>query len=100
MKKGKRVSIKDPSITGSEMTNCTLIDADGNTLTDKEGKILVSLDFTEVSKSARESRIIGFELKSDIPYDTPQIMCGVSGIYSRLADIEYKLRKETKNGRS
>lgn len=100
MKKGKRVSIKDPAITGSEMTNCTLIDADGNTLTDKGGKILVSLDFTEVAKSARESRIIGFELKSDIPYDTPQIMCGVSGIYSRLADIEHKLRKENKNGRS
>lgn len=40
------------------------------------------------------------EEKSDIPYDTPQIMCGVSGIYSRLADIEHKLRKENKNGRS
>lgn len=100
IKKGARIAIKDPAIAGSEMINCTLIDIDGNTLTDKEGKVLVSMDYTEESKSARESRIIGFELKSDITYDTPQIMCGVSGIYSRLADIEHKLRKESNNGRS
>ena len=41
----------------------------------------------------RASRVIGFTHPLDIPYDHPQIVCGVSGIYSRLADIENKLRK-------
>ena len=45
----------------------------------------------------RQSRVIGYEYPLDIPYDHPKVTVGVSGIYSRLADIENKLRK-TSNG--
>lgn len=43
----------------------------------------------------RISRVIGYEHPLDIPYDHPSITIGVSGMYSRLADIENKLRKQT-----
>lgn len=46
----------------------------------------------------RMSRVIGFTHPLDIPYDHPTIKVGVSGIYSRLADIENKLRKTKNNG--
>lgn len=46
----------------------------------------------------RMSRVIGFTHPLDIPYDHPTIKVGVSGIYSRLADIENKLRKQKNNG--
>lgn len=45
----------------------------------------------------RISRVIGFTRPLDILYDHPTIKVGVSGVYSRLADIENKLRKN-KNG--
>lgn len=46
----------------------------------------------------RISRVIGYTHPLDIIYDHPTIKVGVSGIYSRLADIENKLRKQKKNG--
>lgn len=46
----------------------------------------------------RISRVIGYTYPLDIPYDHPTIKVGVSGIYSRLADIENKLRKSKNNG--
>lgn len=37
------------------------------------------------------SRVIGFEKKLDIPYDTPVYTIGESSAYSRLGEMEYKL---------
>lgn len=51
----------------------------------------------EAEVSYRISRVIGFTRPLDILYDHPTIKVGVSGVYSRLADIENKLRKN-KNG--
>lgn len=42
-------------------------------------------------ENGRISRVIGFEKKLDIPYDSPVYTIGESAIYSRLGDIEHKL---------
>ena len=38
----------------------------------------------------RTERVIGYELKLDIPYDSPKIMVGETARYSRLSEIEKK----------
>ena len=42
-------------------------------------------------KNGRISRVIGFEKKLDIPYDSPVYTIGESAAYSRLGELEQKL---------
>jgi hypothetical protein len=42
-------------------------------------------------KNGRESRVLGFEKKLDIPYDSPSYTVGESAAYSRLGELERKL---------
>ena len=57
-------------------------------------------------EEGRQSRIIGWELKLDIPYDSPQYTVGESAQYSRITGLEekvdtiiYKGQQLTGNGR-
>lgn len=42
-------------------------------------------------ENGRESRVLGFEKKLDIPYDSPSYTVGESTAYSRLGELERKL---------
>lgn len=42
-------------------------------------------------ENGRISRVIGFEKKLDIPYDSPVYTIGESAVYSRLGELEQKL---------
>ena len=49
-------------------------------------------------KHYRNSRIIGMEIKIDIPYDSPQYIVGEKASYSRLGQLEDKVDSITING--
>lgn len=42
-------------------------------------------------KNGRVSRVIGFEKKLDIPYDSPTYIIGESSAYSRIGELEEKI---------
>lgn len=46
----------------------------------------------------RLSRVIGFELNLDIPYDTPTYLVGEKSAYSRLANVENDIKEIQMNG--
>lgn len=46
-------------------------------------------------KNGRLSRVIGFEIKLDLPYDSPQYTIGESTPYSRISDIETQVEELT-----
>lgn len=46
----------------------------------------------------RISRVIGFELNLDIPYDTPTYIVGEKSEYSRLANVENEIKEIQMNG--
>ena len=77
--------------------NCTLMSDYAVTLFDDEDNIgikigdRVNLVNPGVFANGRKSRIIGFDIKLDIPYDSPQLICGESGQYSLLADYANKI---------
>lgn len=48
------------------------------------------------NKKPYESRIIGFEEKLDIPYDSPKYIIGESNYYSTIASIESKIDEVNK----
>lgn len=48
--------------------------------------------------NGRSSRIIGYEIKLDIPYDTPEYIVGEAVTYSRTKDMESKIDSLTYNG--
>lgn len=48
----------------------------------------------------RNSRIIGFDIKLDIPYDEPEYIVGEKASYSRLGQLEDKINSITVNGGS
>ena len=48
----------------------------------------------------RLSRVIGFEIKLDLPYDSPQYTIGESTAYSRISDIEGKVEELTFKGQT
>lgn len=48
--------------------------------------------------NGRSSRIIGYEIKLDIPYDTPEYIVGEAATYSRTKDMESKIDSLTYNG--
>ena len=46
----------------------------------------------------RSSRIIGYEIKLDIPYDTPKYIVGEATAYSRMKDMQGQIDAITYNG--
>lgn len=50
-------------------------------------------------KHFRSSRIIGMEIKLDIPYDSPTYIVGEKASYSRLGQLEDKVESITVNGK-
>ena len=50
--------------------------------------------YHEALKDTKETRIIGYEYKLDIPYDTPHITVGETEAYSRLKQLEKKITKK------
>lgn len=72
--------------------------AEGNTpktygLLDLGAKVTISN--AALPNGSKTSRIIGYEYKLDIPYDTPTYVIGETDAYSRLKLIEKKLTKLT-----
>lgn len=62
---------------------------------------LIDLMFSDTDangKHYRNSRIIGMEIKLDIPYDSPQYIVGEKAAYSRLGKLEEKVDSITVNG--
>ena len=49
-------------------------------------------------KDGRSSRIIGYEIKLDIPYDTPEYTVGEAAAYSRYKDMQGQIDSLTFNG--
>lgn len=49
-------------------------------------------------QNGRSSRIIGFEMKLDIPYDTPKYTVGEAQVYSHFKDLQGKVDSLTYNG--
>lgn len=82
-----------------ETYNCTLkfsdfFDDEGNALTmyDLGQRVrLHNAAFFEGDGHTRESRVIGFEINLDIPYDSPVYIVGESATKSRLGELESKL---------
>ena len=58
----------------------------------------VKLINTTLFSDGRSSRIIGFEIKLDVPYDTPEYIIGEAAAYSRTKDMEQKIESLTFNG--
>lgn len=63
-------------------------------------KLINSLfsDTDKDGKHYRNSRIIGIEIKLDIPYDNPTYIVGEKAAYSRLGQLEDKVNSITVNG--
>lgn len=55
-------------------------------------------DTDKDGKHYRSSRIIGIEIKLDIPYDSPTYIVGEKAAYSRLGQLEDKVNSITVNG--
>lgn len=55
-------------------------------------------DTDKNGKHYRNSRIIGIEVKLDIPYDSPTYIVGEKAAYSRLGQLEDKVNSITVNG--
>ena len=51
-------------------------------------------------KGGRLSRVIGFEIKLDLPHDSPQYTIGESAAYSRISDIETQVEELTFKGQT
>ncbi len=69
-----------------------LYDAAGNPLYDAEGRPL-SINYSRDRIDYVLSRIIGYETKLDVPYDSPMYIVGESQAYSRLATMEKQITK-------
>lgn len=55
----------------------------------------VTIDHAALPGGSKTSRVIGYEYKLDIPYDTPTYIIGETEAYSRLKQIEKELTKLT-----
>lgn len=58
----------------------------------------VKLNNIAYFENGRSSRIIGYEIKLDIPYDTPEYTVGEASAYSRSKDMQSQLNAITYNG--
>lgn len=48
----------------------------------------------------RDSRVIGYEIKLDIPWDSPQYIIGEKPSYSKIGDLAQRVSELTYNGKS
>lgn len=107
---------------GYDWDEVHLIDSNGNDLIDNEGKELwsrigregwglvnnlpnttkfllppegtpVEVHHEALTGGKKESRVIGYELKLDIPYDTPVYEIGETEAYSRIKQMEREIQK-------
>ncbi|MBR1526837.1 MAG: hypothetical protein IJ640_09305 [Prevotella sp.] len=69
-----------------------------NTYTHYDMGQRVKLDHPVYFEDGRSSRIIGYDIKLDIPYDEPQYIVGESTAYSRTADMQSQIDALTFNG--
>lgn len=53
----------------------------------------VTVEHAALSDGSKTSRVIGYELKLDIPYDSPVYEVGETEAYSRIKQLERKLQK-------
>ena len=60
----------------------------------------VNLSCESYFSGLRKSRIIGYEINLDIPYDTSSFVCGESIEYSRIKAIEAKISETSVTGAS
>lgn len=60
----------------------------------------INLVDTAFFENGRQSRVIGFEIKLDIPWDTPTYIIGESLPYSRIGEIEDKIDSLTYKGQT
>lgn len=58
------------------------------------------VDVDSDGKHYRNSRVIGFDIKLDIPYDDPEYIIGEKASYSRLGQLESTVDSITVNGKS
>lgn len=56
-----------------------------------------SLKDKDNQTQTKESRVIGYQMKLDIPYDSPVLTIGETEAYSRLKALERALNGETRN---
>jgi hypothetical protein len=54
---------------------------------------MVVINNDALPNGGKQSRIIGYEYKLDIPYDTPTYTVGDTEAYSRLKQIEKQLQR-------
>lgn len=78
--------------------NCQMVSKecfseDGNEYTIYQLGQKVRLLHSAFKNGFKESRIIGIELKLDMPYDTPKYIVGETDAYSRLKQIEKEITK-------
>ena len=52
----------------------------------------VTVEYEALSGGSKTSRVIGYELKLDVPYDTPVYEIGETDAYSRIKQMERKLQ--------
>lgn len=83
--------------------NCVISSYDASGYDDKNGILNTSLAIDMKAgqkvnlinkayfKNGRVSRVIGFEKKLDIPYDSPAYIIGESSAYSRIGELEEKI---------
>lgn len=55
----------------------------------------VRINHASLKTGKKESRIIGYEYKLDIPYDTPKYIVGETEAYSRIKKLEKEITKIT-----
>lgn len=55
----------------------------------------VRINHASLKDGKKESRIIGYEYKLDIPYDTPKYIVGETEAYSRIKKLEKEITKIT-----
>lgn len=84
----KGIAIRtDDSVSGLDESNKNIF---------KIGQRVKLLNAAFFENGYRDSRIIGYERKMDIPYDSPVYMVGEKAIYSKFSSIEKSI-KQIKN---
>ena len=99
----KALALKDKMVADPSTYNCVLnsyrasgYDENNGTLNPSKAIDLtagqkVNLINKAYFKNGRVTRIIGFEKKLDIPYDSPSYTAGETAAYSRLGELEQRI---------
>lgn len=83
---GRRVRLYSDALFRSD--DIILVDQNGNELTATYGSTLIAAKGTD---GYRESRIMGYERKMDLPYDSEVYTIGEKATYSRFGSLEKKI---------